>query len=260
MAKAHPANRPPAFTRGGYHVRFAASAEDLHRAQALRHLCFVTGAGRAGFPDGREADRFDPACDHVLVERGADVLCTFRLATYGAGAEAERGYAAQYYNLAQLHDKPAPMVELGRFCVHPKAQGDADVLRMAWGMIAAYVDAHVAQLLFGCSSFAGTDAERFRAALDLLAARYLAPADWAIGPRAPEVVAFARDAAEVADHRAALAQIPPLLRTYLTMGGWVSDHAVVDRKMNTLHVFTGLEIARIPAARAQALRKVASGG
>ena len=30
------------------------------------------------------------------------------------------------------------------------------------------------------------------------------------------------------------------------MGGWVSDHAVVDRQMNTLHVFTGLEIAAIP--------------
>ncbi len=40
--------------------------------------------------------------------------------------------------------------------------------------------------------------------------------------------------------------MPPLLRTYLMMGGWVSDHAVVDRQMNTLHVFTGLEIGAIP--------------
>ena len=48
--------------------------------------------------------------------------------------------------------------------------------------------------------------------------------------------------------------MPPLLRSYLTMGGWVSDHAVVDRDLNTLHVFTGLEIASIPAARAKALR------
>ena len=41
-------------------------------------------------------------------------------------------------------------------------------------------------------------------------------------------------------------RMPPLLRTYLLMGGWVSDHAVVDRHMDTLHVFTGLEI-RNPA-------------
>jgi len=53
--------------------------------------------------------------------------------------------------------------------------------------------------------------------------------------------------------------MPPLLRTYLLMGGWVSDHAVVDGQMNTLHVFTGLEIAAIPPARARLLRAVAAG-
>jgi putative hemolysin len=51
--------------------------------------------------------------------------------------------------------------------------------------------------------------------------------------------------------------MPPLLRTYLAMGGWVSDHAVVDRDLGTLHVFTGLEIAAIPPGRARALRAVA---
>jgi putative hemolysin len=48
-----------------------------------------------------------------------------------------------------------------------------------------------------------------------------------------------------------------LLRSYLSMGGWVSDHAVVDRNLNTLHVFTGLEIRSIPPARARILRAIA---
>ena len=42
------------------------------------------------------------------------------------------------------------------------------------------------------------------------------------------------------------------------MGGWVSDHAVIDARLNTLHVFTGLEIAAIPPARARALRAIAA--
>jgi hypothetical protein len=50
--------------------------------------------------------------------------------------------------------------------------------------------------------------------------------------------------------------MPPLLRSYLVMGGWVSDHAVVDRDMNTLHVFTGVEVAAIPAARQRSLRAI----
>ena len=56
------------------------------------------------------------------------------------------------------------------------------------------------------------------------------------------------------DPRAAMAAMPPLLRSYLAMGGWVSDHAVVDAQLGTLHVFTGLEIRAIPPARARLLR------
>jgi putative hemolysin len=56
------------------------------------------------------------------------------------------------------------------------------------------------------------------------------------------------------DLKAALRAMPPLLRSYLAMGGWVSDHAVVDRDLGTLHVFTGLEVGGVPEARIQALR------
>ena len=59
------------------------------------------------------------------------------------------------------------------------------------------------------------------------------------------------------DAKKAMLRMPPLLRTYLTMGGWVSDHAVVDPKMNTLHVFTGVEIAAIPPVRKRLLRAIA---
>ncbi|MBT4567722.1 MAG: ornithine-acyl-ACP acyltransferase, partial [Marinovum sp.] len=56
------------------------------------------------------------------------------------------------------------------------------------------------------------------------------------------------------DMRQALRRMPPLLRSYLMMGGWVSDHAVVDSQLNTLHVFTGIEIRSMPAARKRLLR------
>ena len=39
--------------------------------------------------------------------------------------------------------------------------------------------------------------------------------------------------------------------------GWVSDHAVVDRDLGTLHVFTGLEVRAVPHARARLLRAAA---
>jgi len=97
----------------------------------------------------------------------------------------------------------------------------------------------------------------YRGAFDVLAASHLAPNNLAPKVKSDTVIRFADTAGPVTDRRAALGQLPPLLKTYLTMGGWVSDHAVIDADMNTLHVFTALEIAAIPVARARALRAVA---
>jgi len=75
--------------------------------------------------------------------------------------------------------------------------------------------------------------------------------------KAPDVVRFVAPPCKISDEKQAWASLPPLLRSYLAMGGWVSDHAVVDENMNSLHVFTGLDISAIPPARARLLRAVA---
>lgn len=257
MAKDHETSVVAPLRRGSYVARFAAGVDDLRAAQRLRHLCFVDAAGRAPLEGGIEADGFDTICDHVLIEDGAGrVVCCFRVLALGSGADLGVSYSAQYYDLKRLSAYDAPMVELGRFCVHPDVT-DPDVLRIAWGMLAAFVGARGAGMLFGCSSFAGTNAALYNQAFDLLAARHLAPAAWAPDVGTGDVVAFAKGTPAVTNHRAAMGQVPSLLKTYLSMGGWVSDHAVVDPDMNTLHVFTGLEIAAIPEARAKALRRVA---
>ena len=111
------------------------------------------------------------------------------------------------------------------------------------------------ELLFGCSSFLGTDAAGYEDAFAMLRERHLAPKRWLPRVKAPKVFRFARALKlRKPDPRAAMAEMPPLLRSYLAMGGWVSDHAVVDSQMDTLHVFTGLEISAIPPGRARLLR------
>ena len=240
--------------KGRYVARFAQNDADVTAAQALRHLCFVTGAGRAPLADGLDRDRFDPLCRHVLIEDGfRRLVACFRLLPLSSGAEVGRSYAAQYYDLCGLQRFTGRLVEMGRFCVDP-GLSDPDVLRVAWGALTRFVDATGVDMLFGCSSFAGVSPDLYRDAFGLLQARHLGPDQWRPGIRAAEVIRFAPAAT---DPRRALLHMPPLLRTYLGMGGWVSDHAVVDRAMNTLHVFTGVEIAAIPAGRARALRAVA---
>ncbi|WP_289153660.1 GNAT family N-acyltransferase [uncultured Salipiger sp.] len=235
--------------RGRYRVRLAAGGGDLAAAQALRGLAFFGEGGPA------DVDAFDPRCRHVLIEddsRQRLVAC-FRYLWLDDGRGIGESYSAQYYDLSRLESFAEPMLELGRFCIRPGLT-DPDVLRLAWGAIAGLVDGGGAGLMFGCASFKGTDPAPYAAAFAHLRARHVAPERWRVGEKAPERVRFP---SEGADARAAMKLIPPLLRTYLGMGGWVSDHAVVDRAMNTLHVFTGVEVASVPPARVRALRAIA---
>ncbi len=239
--------------KGRYTARFAATDEDLRAAQRLRYLAF---RGQEG--DGLDADTFDATCAHVLVEeaRTGTLVCCFRLMHLAEGREIARSYSAQYYELSGLEDFDGPMVEMGRFCIHP-AWRDPDILRVAWGAMTGYVDREGVEMLFGCSSFQGTDASRYADAFALLRDRHLAPKRWLPRVKAPRVFEFAKRLRRRPDLKLAQAGMPPLLRTYLMMGGWVSDHAVVDQDLNTLHVFTGLEIRAVPPARKRLLRAVA---
>ncbi|CUJ88603.1 hypothetical protein RUE5091_00732 [Ruegeria denitrificans] len=236
--------------KGRYRVRLAQSPQDVAAAQQLRMLAFGT--------DKPDQDEFDPLCAHILVEDArADeqLVCCFRMLIMADGTEIGRSYSAQYYDLSALTGFNGRLVEMGRFCVHPDWT-DPDILRVAWGAMTAYVDQNNVEMLFGCSSFAGTETEDYLDAFAMLKYRHLAPKRWLPRVKAPDVFRFATRLRRRPDAKKAMLRMPPLLRTYLMMGGWVSDHAVVDRKMNTLHVFTGLEIGAIPQARKRLLRAV----
>ena len=250
-----------------YHARVASGPRDIERAQRLRYSAFLAGRDLAGRdddedlakPEGIESDSFDDLCTHMLVEEVATgrLVCCFRLLPLARGEEITRSYSAQFYELSALSRFDAPMVEMGRFCMAPDCH-DPDVLRVAWGAMTRFVDDNGVEMLFGCSSFRGTDAEAYLDAFAMLKDRHLAPRRWLPRVKAPSVFRFAHKLRRrQPDLKQAMKRMPPLLRTYLLMGGWVSDHAVVDRQMNTLHVFTGVEISAIPHARRRLLRAAA---
>lgn len=240
--------------KGRYVARFGETPQDLGAAQRLRQLAFDRPlANQPG--DGGDVDSFDPMCRHILVEEmsSGTLVCCFRFLALNSGRQIEHSYAAQYYELSALREFDGPMVEIGRFCMHPDWH-DPDILRQAWGAMTRYVDDHNVEMLFGCSSFSGTNANEYLDSFAMLKARHLAPKRWLPRVKAPQVFRFASRLQRQPDMKQAMLRMPPLLRTYLMMGGWVSDHAVIDRRMNTLHVFTGLEIRAIPDRRKRFLR------
>jgi putative hemolysin len=110
-----------------------------------------------------------------------------------------------------------PMIELGRFCIHPDLQ-HPDIIRIAWAALQAYVDEYQISMLFGCTSFDGTDTSVHQEVLELLGKRHAGPSLWASQVKAREVFNFKHDGRAEFDTKQALARMPPLLRTYLLMG------------------------------------------
>lgn len=246
--------------KGQYVARLAETAEDLRQAQELRFKCFFPDKFNIGV-QGLDQDAYDSLCQHVLIEHceSAKVVCCFRLMHLENGRNIDQSYSAQYYELGKLRNLDSPVIEMGRFCIDPEHH-DPDILRIAWAATTLYVDQAGASLLFGCSSFKGMRTEKYSDAFALLKERYLAPKNWMPKVKSQKVFRFAQHLRKKPDMKQAMKVMPPLLKSYLLMGGWVSNHAVVDPKMNTLHVFTGLEVKAISASRKRLLRSIATQG
>lgn len=238
---------------GRFRLALAVKDAELHAAQRLRQQSFLphlSGDDLALV----DADAFDARFDHLLIRDSdsQDLVATCRLTLYSP-EELATSYSAQFYDLSLLSMFAGPFLEIGRFCVDQKAK-DPDVLRLMWAGITALVLRERVSFLFGCSSFSGTELTRHRDGLALLARRHLAPEHLHIGLRAPETIPLS---SSMGDYAKGVPQLPALLRSYLSLGGWVSDHAVIDRDLQTVHVFTGVEVARVPPRRAESLRAIA---
>jgi putative hemolysin len=90
--------------------------------------------------------------------------------------------------------------------------------------------------MFGCASLAGTDPEALAPELTYLMTHHLAPP--AIRPRALDALYVPMNRCDPAllDKRRALMSLPPLIKGYLRLGGFVGDGAVIDRQFNTTDI------------------------
>jgi len=232
---------------GHYRVRFASSQSDVASAQSLRYRCFNLSNDIQ-----RDVDDFDIICKHVLIEHSKTkkLICCYRILNFDNGKDVADSYSARFYNLKAIESYQKPMIEVGRFCIDPEIN-DPNIVFTAWAALAQIVTQNETELLFGCSSFEGIKKEKYLDCFALLRDRYIAPAQFRPKIKAEQVFCYSKDLIYKVDKKKALLNMPPLLKTYLFLGAWVSDHAVIDFNMKTLHVFTGMEVSKIPERRKQ---------
>jgi putative hemolysin len=226
-------------------VRLAEGASEIAASQQLRYRVFYEEMGAEPTPDmartRRDVDRFDEVADHLLVidhARGAGpqgVIGTYRLIRRSAAQRVGRFYSAEEYDISTMVAYPGEILELGRSCVDVSAR-NRPIMQLLWRGIAAYVFYHQIDVMFGCASLPGIDPEALAVPLSYLYYHHLAPP--ALRPRAlaSRYVDMRRIPTNAIDPAKALAELPPLIKGYLRLGGFVGDGAVIDQQFNTTDV------------------------
>lgn len=242
-------------TSGTLEVRLAETAAEIDAAQALRYRVFYDEMGATPTPEmaakQRDFDAFDDNSDHLLVLDNASscaqkVVGTYRLIRREAAKRSGGYYSANEYDISRLIEYPGEILELGRSCI-AASHRTGSVMQILWRGLAAYIFRHDVTLMFGCASLPGTDPNAHALPLSYLYYHHLAPPalrSRALPKRYVDMKILPREAFDPNsafnemkfDQRSGGNSLPPLIKGYLRVGGFVGDGAVVDPQFNTTDV------------------------
>lgn len=238
-------DRPVDVIGGNLRIRLAEDPSEIRAAQALRYRVFYESMAAKPTDEmaaaRRDFDSFDDFCDHLLVfdeERGSGadaVVGTYRVMRREGAARRGQFYSSDEYEIDNLTAYPGEILELGRSCVDPTYRSGA-TMQLLWRGIAEYVFYHDISIMFGCASLPGTDPEELRMPLAYLYHHHLAPPALrarAVDDRYVTMDLLPPDQVKISEARQAL---PPLIKGYLRLGGFVGDGAVVDPDFGTTDV------------------------
>ncbi len=248
---------------GSLEVRLAHSAKEIRHAQRLRYKVFYEEMSAIPSASSmlarRDMDAFDAICDHLLVIDHAArlnrfkkakprVVGTYRLLRQDIAEQNFGFYTASEYGVDELlqRNPGARFLELGRSCVL-KPYRNKRTVELLWHGIWQYICHHGIDIMIGCASLDGTNAERLSLPLSFLHHYAAAPADNRAAALPARYVSMNRMPKHEIDTRAALHALPPLIKGYLRLGATFGDGAVIDRQFGTTDVMVILRTADISA-------------
>jgi putative hemolysin len=247
---------------GPLEVRLAETEHEVEQAQRLRYEVFYNEMDAIPSPQmraaGRDFDKFDDVCDHLLVvdreTHGEDgqplVVATYRLTREKDAARAGGFYTANEYDIAPMLKGLPPetrYLELGRSCVLKSYRSRPGTMQLLWKGLMAYVARFDIDLMFGCASLPGIDAEALALPLSYLHHFHAMPEHLKVRAQREQFVEMNRMAKDATPQREGLRSLPPLLKGYVRAGCCIGDGAVIDRQFGTTDVFIYFPLSGIDA-------------
>lgn len=214
-----------------YTLLLSTDPDLIDAAQRLRHDVFSSEPGftlpaNPSSGEGRDADRFDEYCDHLLVreETSGELVGCYRMLPPPGAIAAGSLYTATEFDVRGWDELRPSLVEMGRAVVRADHRNGAVVLLM-WAGILAYLDRSGYDHVAGCVSVPVNDptgehppGSQIRGVRDLVARRHAASERYTVHPFRPVVI----DGRGLDDIAApARPAIPALMRGYLRLGARV---------------------------------------
>jgi len=223
---------------GRFAVRFARCGDELRAVQRLRFEVFNLELGEGldeSFATGRDEDRYDEVCHHLLVTEAAtgQVIGTYRMMTDEMASECLGFYSGDEFDLREL---PGPVkrdaIEVGRACV-AREHRNRTVLYLLWRGLAAYLRHNDRRYVFGCCSLTSQDPGEARRVSAWLDAHGHVRRDLCVLPRPGwDCVGTAVEAPDPESW--ARVELPRLFALYLRYGARVCGPPAIDRQFKTI--------------------------
>lgn len=237
--------KPVDFQIANLEIRLAETTSEIEAAQELRYRVFYEEmAARPTLEMAahrRDFDSFDPYCDHlVIIDRNKGfgprgIVATYRLMRREAARRRGQFYSIDEYDISAIEQYPGEILELGRSCVDAAYRTKA-AMQLLWKGIADYAKFYKIGVMFGCGSLPGTSPAEHRLPLSYLYHRHLAPIEFRARALDSRYVSMDMLRPDEIDDKRALVALPPLIKGYLRLGGFVGDGAVVDQQFGTVDV------------------------
>lgn len=249
-----------------YSLYLSTDLDDIDLITRLRYRVF---AGEPGFADsmaavtdGRDTDRFDEHCDHLVVRHnptGEAVGC-YRLLPPPGAIAAGGLYTATEFDLSELDAIAPQTVEMGRACVAADHRSGA-VLALMWAGILVYLENTGYRYLMGATSVPvlrevdrGIAGTQIRGIRDFVRDRHCGP--WQVQPYRPVCL----DGTPLDDIAAPeRLSFPPLLTGYLRMGAWICGEPAHDPSFGVADFPTVLDRRRANTRYLERLRQITTG-
>lgn len=247
-----------------YTLLLSTDASLVDDAQRLRHDVFTSEPGfdLAPADDGRDADRFDEFCDHLLVreDRSGELVGCYRMLPPPGAIAAGGLYSATEFDVTELDPLRPSLVEMGRAVVRADHR-NGGVMLLMWAGILAYLDRCGYDYVTGCVSVPVHGApdeapgSQIRAVRDFVRRRHAS--EYTVRPYRPVLLdGIGLDEIEPP----ARVSVPPLMRGYLRLGAEVCGDPAHDPDFGVGDFPALLDKRKADVRYLQRLRSVSQAG